>query len=75
MEIKISQDQQGRLKNLYKTGDIQFLQGIAESHVLQLRAGRTKKATPDDTVWNLAESIGGENALHSYFITLYDLAN
>lgn len=73
--MKITQEQSEKIRSLYKSGDIDFLQKIAQEQISNLRADRYWKGTTDETIHSLLLSEGGEKALLSFFNSLYDSAN
>lgn len=71
----MKQEQINKIRRLYKSGDIDLLKEMAMETINSLRMGRVRKENNEETLWNLAESIGGEKYLLNFFNTLYDLAN
>lgn len=64
-----------RIRLLHKNGDIEILKAAAMESIQDIRAGRVRKENNEETLWNLAESIGGEKHLLNFFNRLYDLSN
>ena len=71
----MTEEQISQIRGAYRSGTMDLLKGFAEKQIYDLRSGRVRKENNEETLWNLAETIGGEKALLQFFNSLYDLCH
>lgn len=71
----LTKQEQEKLRSAFTSGIVEILKNIAMEKINDLRASRVKIGGNEDTLWNLAESIGGEKHILNLFDTFYDLGN
>ena len=70
--MNLTKVQADTLKSAHASGAVEIMKQIAMEQIQDLRASRIRHSNNEDTLWNLAESIGAEKILLHFFTSLHE---
>lgn len=70
--MNLTKIQSDTLKSAHISGAVEIMKQLAMEQIQELRAARVRHSNNEDTLWNLAESIGAEKILLQFFTSLHE---